>query len=285
MNTASSVAVGARGFDAGRAGTDATIAASVVACGSVAAARRVAYRDGMAESELPGWVAALLAPGRAVRRLGGWWSATTAAVPATRYDRHARAYDRLVGSWGYNRFVWGSSTSSYTGFAARAVAEGAGPLLDLGCGTTLFTAEVYRASSRPVLLVDRSPGMLARVAERLAGVDPARVVLLQADLFDLPLQPDAFPTVVSYGLLHLFDDPASLLRVLDTQRAPGGAVYATGLIAGTALAGPVLRLLHAAGETAPPRRLGELARVARAELGPSVQVHREGGMAFLRSPG
>ena len=233
----------------------------------------------------PGWFGALLRPDRAVRGTDGRvLSALTGPVPAGRSDRHARAYDRLVGSWAYNRFVWRSSVSSYRAFAAEALADGDGPLLDLGCGTTLFTADRYRDSRRPLVLVDRSAGMLARAAARLRDVDPQRVVLLQADLFDLPFRPGGFATVVSYGLLHLVDDPAPLLRVLDAQREPGGGVYATSLVAETVLAGPVLRLLHRAGEAAPPRRLDELAAVARAELGAGVQVRREGGMAFLRSP-
>lgn len=234
---------------------------------------------------LPDWFTTLLDPGRALRETGGRvLSSVAGPVPATRYDRHARAYDRLVSSWAYNRFVWRSSVASYTAFAAEALADGDGPLLDLGCGTTLFTAQCYRTSDRRLVLVDRSAGMLARTAARLGEVDPDRVVLLQADAFDLPFRPGAFRTVASYGLLHLFDDPAPLLRVLNAQRGPGGVVYASSLVAETALAGPVLRLLHRAGETAQPRRLEQLASIARAELGACVQVRREGGMAFLRSP-
>jgi SAM-dependent methyltransferase len=166
-------------------------------------------------------------------------------------------YDRLVGSAAYNRFVWRSSAAVYTAYAAAAVADG--PLLDLGCGTALFTAEVYRDCGRPVMVVDRSPGMLARAAERLGDADPERVALVQANLFDLPFRPGTFTTTVSYGLLHLFDDLAPLLRVLDAQRTSDGTLRATSLVPETALAGSVLRLLHLAGETARPRRLVDLA--------------------------
>ena len=240
----------------------------------------------MSESgAIPEWFRTLLAPDRAVHRLDARvLTALTGPVPAGRYDRYARAYDRLASSWSYNRFVWGSSVGTYEAYAAEAAADRSGPLLDVGCGTTLFTADCYRATDRPLVLVDRSAGMLARAAARLGDVDPARVVLLQADLFDLPFRPGAFPTVASYGLLHLVDDPAPLLRVLNTQRAPGGTVYATSLVNETLLAGPVIRALHLAGEAAPPRRLVELATAAQAALGPGVQVRREGGWAFLRSP-
>jgi SAM-dependent methyltransferase len=233
---------------------------------------------------VPEWVTARLSADRQLRAGSGRvLSALSGPVPTTRYDRHAAAYDRLVGSAAYNRFVWRSSAAAYTAYAAAAVADGDGPLLDLGCGTALFTAQVYRDCGRPVVLVDRSPGMLARAAERLGDVDDERVVLVQADLFELPFRPGTFTTTVSYGLLHLFDDPAALLRVLDAQREPDGRLYATSLVAETALAGPVLRLLHLARETAPPRRLDELDRIARTLIA-DVAVTREGGMAYLRAP-
>jgi ubiquinone/menaquinone biosynthesis C-methylase UbiE len=203
---------------------------------------------------------------------------------ASLYDRHAHAYDGLVGNRLYNRVVWHSSTASYAGFAAAAVSDGDGPLLDVGCGTAMFTAASYRVTGRPVVLVDRSLGMLARAAERLADTDPSRVVLVRADLFDLPFRPGSFATVVCHGLLHLFDDPGRVLRVLRGQAAPGGAVYATSLLGETPLARQVLRLMHRAGEAAPPRREVDLSSVACTELGDDVQLRREGAMAFLRSP-
>lgn len=233
----------------------------------------------------PEWLMALLAPDRPLLRWGDRvLSALRAPAPPTRYDRFARAYDRLVGNAAYNRFVWRSSTGAYSAFAERALADGDGPLLELGCGTALFTADRYRRSERRLVLVDRSSGMLTRAAERLGDTDPERVVLLQADVLDLPFRPGMFGTVASYGLLHLFDDPQPLLRVLATQSASDQAVYATSLVAGTALAGPVLHLLHAAGESARPRRLDQLAALARAELGGGLQVWREGGMAYLHLP-
>jgi len=88
-----------------------------------------------------------------------------------------------------------------------------GPLLDAGCGTAVFTAASYRSTGRPLVLVDRSLGMLRRAAQRVS-VDPSRVALIQADVFDLPFQPGSFATVTCHGLLHLFDDPAQVLGVL-----------------------------------------------------------------------
>ncbi|MEO9222937.1 MAG: class I SAM-dependent methyltransferase, partial [Mycobacteriaceae bacterium] len=168
-------------------------------------------------------------------------------------------------------------------FAAAAVADSDGPMLDVGCGTAVFTADCYRSTDRPVILVDRSLGMLARAAKRLAGADKGRLVLVQADLFDLPFRPGAFATVACHGLVHLFEDPGQLLRVLRSQVAPGGSLYATSLLAETRLGTQALRVLHRGGEAAVPRRENDLATLARAALGDNVELRREGGMGFLHS--
>jgi ubiquinone/menaquinone biosynthesis C-methylase UbiE len=215
---------------------------------------------------------------------GGVLSAFGDGERASAYDRHARAYDRLIGNRLYNRVVWNASTASYASFAAAAVADGDGPLLDVGCGTALFTAASYRSTGRPVVLVDRSLGMLTRPAARLAETDPDRLAFVHAGLFDLPFRPGAFATMACHGLLHLFDDPGRVLRVLRGQAAQGGSVYATSPLGQTPLVRQVLRLLHRAGEAAPPCRANELSTVASAELRDDVQLRCKGAIAFLRSP-
>src|SRR5689334_2026841 len=108
-------------------------------------------------------VDALIAPGREVERAG---ADVVTALAAT--DRGG-PYDRLIGARLYNRLIWDADPRAYTAFAAEAVADGHGPLLDVGCGTAVFTASAYREARRPLVLVDRSLGMLGRAAERLAG--------------------------------------------------------------------------------------------------------------------
>jgi ubiquinone/menaquinone biosynthesis C-methylase UbiE len=123
-------------------------------------------------------------------------------------------------------------------------------------------------------------GMLRRAAERL-GREPERVAVVQADLFDLPFTPRSFASVACHGLLHLFDDPGQVLGILRAQLASGGWLYATSLVAETAVGATMLRLLHRAGEAAAPRRASVLASIARAALSDAVRLRREGCMAFL----
>lgn len=119
----------------------------------------------MAVEERSGWVEDLLAPGRVL----------TVSADGLRcgldgeggeggrsYDRWAAVYDRIVGNALYNRLVWAACPRSYAAFAAQAVTAERGPLLDVGCGSAVFTGGVYRAAGRPLVLVNRSRAMLTQ---------------------------------------------------------------------------------------------------------------------------
>ncbi|MGI8753267.1 MAG: class I SAM-dependent methyltransferase [Acidimicrobiales bacterium] len=231
------------------------------------------------------WITELLAPGRELHDVGGGLvSALNSDERGSPYDRQAATYDRLVGNRLYNRLVWGTSPVTYAAFADTTVADSDGPLLDVDCGTAVFTSASYRSTERSLILVDRSLGMLRRAAERLQGHDPTRVAFVQADLFDLPFQPASFATVACHGLLHLFDDPSQVIQVLRSQVAAAGTLYTTSLVAETAIGTRALRLLHRIGEAAVPRSKDELVMAARSELDGSVHVRREGSMTFLHWP-
>jgi ubiquinone/menaquinone biosynthesis C-methylase UbiE len=188
----------------------------------------------------------LPAAGRTLRPAGnGVVSALPTDDAGAPYDRKAAVYDRVVGARAYNRVVWGTSTAAYREFASEALASGSGPMLDAGCGSALFTAGVYRRASRPLVLVDRSVGMLVRASGRLQGV-PAGFV--QADLSDLPFAPGCFTTVGGFGTLHVLDDPCSALSALWRQVAPRGQLFASMLVTDRALGGAYLRVLQRAGQ-------------------------------------
>jgi SAM-dependent methyltransferase len=225
----------------------------------------------------------LLDPARPLRPAGdGVLSGSAAGDDGAPYDRHAALYDRLVGSPLYNRVIWGTRTADYTAFAAEALAAGDGPFLDAGCGTAVFTAAAYRETARPLVLVDRSLGMLARAAERLG--DDASATLVQADLHDLPFTPGAFATVGCFAMLHVLDDPWAALAALREHVAPGGRLFASMLVTdrgGTS--GPYLTALRRRGEVGPLRTADELAATARELFGDGAQVTRSGSMAWLRA--
>lgn len=166
-----------------------------------------------------------------------------------------------------------------------ALAAGTGPVLDAGAGSAVFTAEAYVRSSRPLLLVDRSQGMLRAAQERLTqaagGAFPLHVTLLQGTIETLPLQSGSVDTVVSMGVLHLFEDVEHWLNPLLRMGSEGGMLFATSLVAERVVGRLYLRLLHATGEVATPRSYDGLRRKLSVVLDADVDVTREGSMAFV----
>jgi SAM-dependent methyltransferase len=237
---------------------------------------------------VPRLLSDLLVPGReALPVADGVWSVLQGDRGPARYDRRAAAYDWVVGNAIYNRLAWGASTDRYRAFAARAVSSGAGPFLDAGSGSAVFTAESYARAERPVVLVDRSRNMLAVAGERLrraaGGMLPAHIVLLQADVLDLPFRPGAFGTALSMGMLHLFadEDVLLLMRKLVAILSPESSLFLSSLVAERAIGRCYLALLHRAGEVATPRSFDRLSSMLAAELDGSAEFARDGSMAYI----
>lgn len=205
------------------------------------------------------------------------------------YDDRARFYDVIVGSAFYNRLLWGARTDSYRAFVRRALTRGTGPFLDAGSGSAVFTAAAYATSERPIVLADRSIGMLRAARQRIAaeaeGSLPDRMALVQADLFDLPFRSGAFGTVLSMGMMHLFENATDLVRALLDTVAARGRLYLTSLVAERAVGRWYLAALHRAGEVARPRSFAEAQAVVEAasEAG-DVEAWREGSMAYFVVP-
>ena len=205
---------------------------------------------------------------------------------ASDYDDKARAYDLVVGNRFYNRLVWGNWPSRYRAFCEEALASADGPYLDAGCGSLVFTADVYaRTDARPIVLLDRSLGMLKRGRDRIRqrlGRVPDHIRFLQADIFDLPFHDGAFGVVASYGVLHVFAEPAGMLAELGRVRRPGGSGYISSLVGNTALGRRYLALLARAGEVGVCHTTASLAATL-ASTGFDYRVDAVGNMAYLRS--
>jgi ubiquinone/menaquinone biosynthesis C-methylase UbiE len=227
-----------------------------------------------------------LLDGRPVREVErGIFSVLPDDTPGQRYDRRARAYDRMIDSRLYNRVFWGSAPDEYRAFARRAVASSSsGWLLDAGCGTLLLTAEAYAAApQRPVVALDQSIGMLQRARERLAEISGGRseqVIFLQADLLNLPFKAHSFRTVLSMGMLHLFDAVQPLVRAMDRLVEPGGQLFLSSLVMNGRFGDRYMRLLHRAGEIATPRTAEALKRVLLETLGSDTTYSVVGNMSY-----
>lgn len=201
------------------------------------------------------------------------------------YDKRAATYDSIVGTWLYNRLMWGTSPLDYVTFAHEAIiSHPDGRMLDAGCGSLLFTAQVYLASDRQVIAFDQSLRMLKRARARLielAGSVPERILLLQADLSNLVFRPGKFHTILCMNVLHQFAGAAELVPKLRDLLANGGQLYLTSLVSnGRYLGDRWLGTLYKTGEFVRPRTGVELSKLLGDSLGQEVSYRMKGNMAF-----
>lgn len=228
----------------------------------------------------------VLAEGRDVREAEeGIYSVLPDASHRHLYDRRAALYDLIVSTRIYNRVMWGTLPSSYTAFAQEALdSAAAGPVLDAGCGSLLFTSRAHLESARAVVAFDQSLRMLRRARARLnvtSGQLPAHVRLLQGDLADLPFRPASFRTVLCLNVLHHFADAPQLISTLNELLTPGGRLFMTSLVLNRRFPGdPYLRALHRSGDFVRPRTADELKRILQASLTRPFNYHTDGNMAF-----
>jgi ubiquinone/menaquinone biosynthesis C-methylase UbiE len=88
-------------------------------------------------------------------------------------------------------------------------------VLDLACGTGIFTRPLARRTQGIVIGLDLSWPML-REARRLAERDGVRnVVLMRGTAYRLPFIAGAFPYINCCGALHLFDRPELALKEIE----------------------------------------------------------------------
>ena len=157
-------------------------------------------------------------------------------------------------------------------------------MLDAGCGSLLFTAEVYLECSRQVIAFDQSLRMLRRARMRLielAGSVPEHILLLQADLGDLPFRAASFSTVLCMNVLHQFSYAANLIDKLKTLLISDGHVYLTSLVSNSRFVGDhYLSILYRAGEFVRPRSSIELKRLLHDSLSGGVNYQTKGNMAY-----
>ncbi len=169
------------------------------------------------------------------------------------YDNKAAFYDKLVGNSLYNKVIWKNEIANYSNFCQKGISSRkTGWILDAGCGSLLFTAQNYKSEkNRPIVLVDRSIEMLKKGKSRLInshGNLPENVVLMQADISNLPFQSAVFETVLSFGMIHLFEDTKSFLDSILNVKSENGSLFFTSLVSNNFLGKIVLNILKQKGE-------------------------------------
>ncbi len=197
------------------------------------------------------------------------------------YDGRATVYDLVVSTRLYNSVMWGSSPLDYVTFAHEAVASSTeGTLLDAACGSMLFTASVYLECKRTIIAFDQSLGMLRRARKRLIDLSrsvPEHILLLQADLSDLPFCFNSFSTVLCMNVLHHFEHAEDLLSNLKKLLTHDGHLYLTSLVSNNRVIGDrYLDSLYATGEFVRPRSNFDLREMLRRSLSQVVSYRVRG---------
>lgn len=229
----------------------------------------------------------VLAEGRAVRLVeDGIFSVLSNKAHQHHYDKRAAVYDLVVGARLYNSLMWGNTPLDYTAFAQEAINSSAsGRFLDAGCGSLLFTAQAYVECGRQIIAFDQSLAMLRRARRRLIAAAgsplPRHILLLQADLSDLPFKPNSFQTVLCLNVLHLYRGAATLIPSLKKLLVDDGHLYVTCLVSNNRFVGDrYLAALYRTGEFVRPISSVELRELLEGALRQGVSYRTKGNMAY-----
>ncbi|MBS1754120.1 MAG: class I SAM-dependent methyltransferase [Ferruginibacter sp.] len=145
-------------------------------------------------------------------------------------DNKTRQYEDIVNSKLYNKIFWGTLPKDYTEFAKKAILNAKGTSLDIGCGSLVQTAALYANSKQNHILLDQSVEMLRIAKKRLAnhnGKIPDNIKLLQADAFKLPFENETFEKIVSFGMIHCFENKTEFINEALRVLKPNGVFYFT----------------------------------------------------------
>ncbi len=193
-------------------------------------------------------------------------------------------YETIACSALYNRLIWGYPTAEFGRFCREALSGSRGGwVLDAGCGSLAFSADVLAGTQRPVVFLDQSQTMLQRARSRvmhITGEHPSGKLFFRGDVMHLPFKPASFETVISLNLLHVCPAIAGALGELKRVLKQGGLMALTTLIENHRYGDAYLRRLGRMGYII-PRTERELSSAFR-EAGLSAEYRLIGNMAFIR---
>lgn len=180
---------------------------------------------------------------------------------------------------------WNTNVARHPGIL-RAVPEGCGDALDVGCGDGLLARKLTGRAKR-VTGVDRSAEMIARARELAAG--RPELTFVEGDFLTAALPDGEYDFVCAVSAIHHMDFDAALTRMRELLR-PGGTLVVVGLAreasvaewAAMIAAAPVVRItkvLRRAREPegmpiAAPRMSYGQVRAAARRLLPGVRYRR-----------
>lgn len=141
-------------------------------------------------------------------------------IPALSYGFLTEWYDGVI--------RWTTRERAFrTALLRQMRPDGAGRILDLGCGTGTFLSQLAVATDRAELVgIDGDPQAL-RIAQRKAAAHPGRITLIEARAESLPEQDGTFDQVCCSLFLHHLESRAKLVTLREMLRVlkPGGTLH------------------------------------------------------------
>lgn len=112
--------------------------------------------------------------------------------------------------------------------AAQLPIDAGARLLDVGCGPGWFWASCGPLpAGLDLMLVDRSPAMVASALDRCSGLRLAHLAGETADAMRLPFADASFDGVIAMHMLYHVDDPAQAIAEMARVLKPGGFLAVT----------------------------------------------------------
>jgi len=206
-------------------------------------------------------------------------------LPSGHYDSQAVKYDKLISNGLYNRLMWGNSPKDYTNFCRQSINEcDAGIIADIGCGTLSFTSKVYEEiHKRDLFLCDLSYEMLKIGKNRIKLANPelSKISFLRSDALNMPFVSKVIQTILSFGFLHVIDNPSNLISEFNRILMPEGKLYLTSLCTDRTFSAKYLNFLYKKGHVAKPMNSNEIERIIKDNGFRILGKNIKGGMVYL----
>ena len=175
--------------------------------------------------------------------------------PNTPYDKKAKAYEKLVALKLYNKLMWGTLPEDYRTFNKIAILNSKGTSIDLGCGGLVHSAPIYANAKGRFILLDGSLEMLKIAKNRMGKIcnkTPENIRFLQANALNVPFQDSTFDSILSFGLIHLFEEKEKFICEVIRLLKPGGKFYISALTSDRKFSKYYMCFLQKQGEIATP---------------------------------
>lgn len=183
----------------------------------------------------------------------------------------------------YIRFFWDGTDDTRIARELLSRIDGgfSGAILDVPCGTAVFTAEKWLSmKGAEITCLDYSPEMLGRAKTRLGGA--AHVKAVQGDVGSLPFEDGSFGVVLSMNGFHAFPDKERAFAETSRVLEKGGKFIASFYVRGKLARADWLvnRVLSRKGWFTPPFHTEDEAREILSRLYARTEVHTDGAMLW-----